>query len=76
MFLLTALHSPLHKLTKSNFRSIFVLKSPKGKTTEKVKQPNLNLIHPNNVIGINSGQQLGVRHGSSLAPDSVREQML
>lgn len=76
MLILTALHSPLCTLTKSNFGSIFILKTPKGKTTEKVKSPNLYLIHANDLIGINSDQQLGVRGRSSLSPDGVREQML
>lgn len=76
MLMLIALHSSLYTLTKSNFGPIFILKSLKGRTTEKVKSLNLNLIHVNDLIGINSGQQLGVRRGSSLAPDGVRKQML
>lgn len=39
---------------------------------EKVELPNLNLIPANNVIRINSGQHLGAKQGSSLAPDSIK----
>jgi hypothetical protein len=39
----------------------------RGKKWEKTKLPNLNLIHANDLIGIDSGRHLGVRRESSLA---------
>ena len=39
----------------TNYGPIFILKSPKGKTTEKVKPPNLSLIHVNDLRGIHAG---------------------
>lgn len=68
MLIHTALHSPMRTLTKSCLEPIFLLKSPKGKTTEKAEPLNLDLIPANDLIGINSGQDLGVRYGSSPAP--------
>lgn len=54
----------------------FQFEITEGETTEKVKLPNLNLISANDLTGINSGQHLGVRHRSYLAPDGFKEQTL
>lgn len=58
---------------QESFAPNFILKLPKGKTTEKVKPLDLDLIPANDLIGINSGQELGVRHRSSPAPPMASE---
>lgn len=61
-----------HKVKLQAYFHSEVTNDSRGKQ-ERFKPPNLNLIHANDLIGISSGQQLGIRRGSSLAADSIRD---